>query len=126
MSEGPPAPTNAIVLHKGYIFSFNLVCLPDEDPYTPEELAYQLYYIEKWCTAQEREGPGVGALTAGERDQWAGNREYLINLHPDNEKSLNIIESAALCIVLDDSEPLNQQEVCKSIFELFLFFKSYT
>lgn len=109
--EGPPAQTNVIVLYRGYIFSFEPIDRGAEEPFTPEEIAYQLYYIEKWCRAQPVDGPGIGSLTTTDRSVWAHNREYLKRLHPDNEIGLKTIENALMCIALDDAEPLNQQEV---------------
>lgn len=82
-----------------------------EDVLTPQEIAYQLYYIDKWCQAQDRDGPGIGALTAADRSVWAVNRTYLRDLHPDNTRNLSLIEGAIFLYVLDDSEPLTQTDV---------------
>lgn len=110
VSEGPSAANNVVVICRGYIFSFDGV-LPGEEILTPQELAYQLYYIEKWCQAQERDGPGIGAMTTSDRSVWAQNRQYLTSLHRDNKRNLDIIEGAICVYVLDESEPLTQTDV---------------
>lgn len=111
MSEGVAASTNIIVLCRGYIFSFDVIDRFEDEPLTPQEIAYQLYYIEKWCQAQSSDGRGIGALTTTDRTIWAKNRRHLIELHPENEKSLQMIEDSLLVAVMDDSEPSNQQQV---------------
>lgn len=108
--EGPLASSNIIVLYRGYIFSFDAI-LPNEDILTPQEFTYQLYYIEKWCQAQERDGPGIGALTITDRSTWAKNHEYLKSLHPENAKNLDMIQKAICVFAFEDSEPLSPTDV---------------
>ena len=109
-SEGVIHSRNIVVMYRGYIFTFDIL-MPDESILGPQELAYQLSFIEKWCTAQERDGPGIGALTVSDRSVWAKNREYLKSLHPDNAKNLDIIENAIGVYAFEDSEPLSQTDV---------------
>ena len=85
--------------------------LPDEAIMTPQELAYQLYFIEKWCQSQEHDGPGVGALTVAQRSDWSKNRIHLRNLHPNNARNLDVIENAIGVYAFEDSEPLTQTDV---------------
>ncbi|XP_053214602.1 peroxisomal carnitine O-octanoyltransferase-like isoform X2 [Panonychus citri] len=111
--EGPPAPTNIIVLYRGYIFSFEAVDPQLEEPLTPQEIAFQLFYIEKWCQSQATDGPGVGALTVTDRSQWAKNRDYLIKLNTRNKKTIDRIEQSLFVIVFDDSEPTTQSQLLR-------------
>lgn len=97
-------------MYRGYIFSFDAI-LPDEDILTPQEIHHQLSYIEKWCSAQERDGPGIGALTVTDRSVWARNRKYLMALHPENEKNIKMIEGSIAVYAFEDSEPLTQTDV---------------
>lgn len=83
----------------------------NEEPLTPQEIAFQLNAIEKWCLSQPTDGPGLGVLTTLERSHWAANREYLTSLHSQNADNLKRIEEALLVISFDDSEPLTQKEV---------------
>ncbi|XP_074605471.1 peroxisomal carnitine O-octanoyltransferase-like isoform X2 [Brevipalpus obovatus] len=110
-SEGPPPPTNVIVLYRGYIFSMEVIDRSNEEPLTPQEIAFQLNAIEKWCLSQPADGPGLGVLTTLERSHWAANREYLASIHPQNADNLKRIEEALLVITFDDSEPLTQEEL---------------
>lgn len=113
-SEGPVASTNVIVLYRGYIFTFDMI-LPDESILTPQELAYQLLFIEKWCQSQERDGPGIGALTVTDRSLWAKNRQYLRALHPENAKIMDVIEKAIGVYAFEDSEPLSHTDVSDTV-----------
>lgn len=99
-----------IILNRGYIFSLE-GHLPNEELLTPQELAYQLFYIEKWCQAQDHDGPGLGALTVADRTVWANNRTYLKGLHPDNAKNLDLIENSVGVYAFEDSEPQSQSDV---------------
>ncbi|RWS08099.1 peroxisomal carnitine O-octanoyltransferase-like protein [Dinothrombium tinctorium] len=113
-SEGDPAPTNIIILYCGHIFSFDAID-ENEEPLTPQELAFQLYYIEKWCQAQNSRGQGIGSLTVGKRNDWANNREYLKQLSPQNVRNLEKIEKALMVLIFDDSEPVSQKEVMQEV-----------
>ncbi|XP_064456216.1 peroxisomal carnitine O-octanoyltransferase-like isoform X2 [Ornithodoros turicata] len=103
------SPTNVIVLCSGHIFSFGAVN-ENGEPITVDELSQQLEYIELYCAGMEA-GPGIGALTVGDRDSWAENRDALRNLHPENERNLQMIEDALLVVVLDNAAPENRTEV---------------
>jgi len=112
-SEGPLPPTNIIVLYRGYIFSFEAVNRENEQPLSALEIASQLRDIEKWCQSQPSPGSGVGALTTTDRTKWAKNRDYLIKLHSDNLKCLEMIEKSLKVFVLQDNEPLTQSQVLR-------------
>lgn len=118
-------------MYRGYLFSFEAIDRSIEEPLTPKEIAYQLGYIQDWCSNQTFDGPGLGSLTTMDRSNWAKNREYLINLHPQNAEILKKIEESLLVISFDDQEPLSQGEVicyvCR-VFSLFyhkLFYSFY-
>lgn len=98
------------MLYRGYVFSFDGL-LDNEQLLCPQELAYQLYYIEKWCQAQERDGPGVGALTTTDRTVWAKNRDHLRRLDARNARNLDLIEHSVMVFAYEDSEPLTQTDV---------------
>ncbi|CAG2178146.1 unnamed protein product [Oppiella nova] len=110
-SEGSKAPTNLIVLYRGYLFSFDLV--ENDEILTAHEIEGQLKFIEDWCQQQSTAGPGVGALTTTDRTKWAQNREYLIQLSADNKTILDTIESSLLAVALDDNEPITQEEILR-------------
>ena len=110
--------TVSIVLYRGYIFCYDNVF--DGQYLTAPEIESQLSYIEKWVQSQDRDGPGVGALTTTPRAEWALNREYLKSLSAENAKYLDIIEKAMNVCAFDDKEPPTQREV--NIFIVYSHF----
>jgi len=46
------------------------------------------------------------------RDDWSLKRKYLIELDEENEVKLNKIEKSILILSLDDTEAMNNDEVC--------------
>lgn len=108
-SEGSAAPTNLIVLYRGYLFSFDLA--PNEQILTAPEIQHQLAFIENWCQQQSSEGPAVGALTATDRTKWALNRQYLLDLSEENKKIIDTIENSLFVVTFDDNQPITQEEV---------------
>ncbi|XP_054716544.1 peroxisomal carnitine O-octanoyltransferase-like [Uloborus diversus] len=110
-SQEPSAPTHVVTLHRGHIFAFDAV---DEygDILIPPELKLQFQRIKSWC---EENGPGssVGALTTDDRTTWAKNREWLLQINPENEMHMETIDTALCVIVLDDEEPYSLTEIVK-------------
>uniref|UniRef100_A0A8C0J1V5 Peroxisomal carnitine O-octanoyltransferase n=1 Tax=Chelonoidis abingdonii TaxID=106734 RepID=A0A8C0J1V5_CHEAB len=100
-SEGE-CPSHLIVLCRGRVFAFDAV--HEGHILSPPEIFRQLAYIQKRCH-NEPDGPGLAALTSGERTQWAETREYLTNLDPKNLYLLEKIQSSLFVISLDDSSP---------------------
>lgn len=110
-SEEPTSPTHLVVMHKGHLFSLDAV---DEygDVLTPPEMELQLRRIDNWC---RETGPGasVGSLTVDDRTTWAKNREWLLQIHPENELHMETIDTALLVFSLDDNEPLTLTETLR-------------
>ncbi|KFM68406.1 Peroxisomal carnitine O-octanoyltransferase, partial [Stegodyphus mimosarum] len=109
--EEPASPTHVVILHGGHIFSFDAV---DEygDILIPPEFQLQFKRIKDWC---EENGPGssVGALTLDDRTSWAKNREWLLQIHPENELHMETINTALSIIVLDDAEPTDLTRIVR-------------
>ncbi|XP_077979259.1 peroxisomal carnitine O-octanoyltransferase-like [Glandiceps talaboti] len=109
-SEGP-SPNHIAVFRNGYIFSVDVI---DEDgePIPPPELLKQLIYIKSKCDSRVTAGPGIGALTAWDRTSWAETRQRLIELDPDNETRLHVIETCIICMVMDvDNSPTTGEQI---------------
>ncbi|XP_022687941.1 peroxisomal carnitine O-octanoyltransferase-like isoform X1 [Varroa jacobsoni] len=104
-------PTNVIVLCRGHIFSIEM-CDSQKIPLTAAEIAIGLEKIEKYCSTQPR-GKGVGALTCQEREQWAADRQHLIDLSKGNEEKLKygVIEESLMVCVLDETSPVTRSEI---------------
>lgn len=79
-------PTNVIVLCRGHIFSIE-VCDAQKQPLTPAEVAITLEKIESFCQKEPR-GKGVAGLTCQDRDQWAEDRQHLIEISAANANKL--------------------------------------
>lgn len=54
--------------------------------------------------------PGVGVMTAGNRDEWTDWRERLTATNPANKQVLQQIESSAFVVCLDDASPVTLNE----------------
>ncbi|WVQ72228.1 hypothetical protein IAR50_001777 [Cryptococcus sp. DSM 104548] len=55
--------------------------------------------------ADQKEGSGLGILTADNRDLWTETRDHIIALSPTNKKSIETIDSSILLLSLDSSPP---------------------
>ncbi|GAB6033304.1 hypothetical protein CHUAL_013075 [Chamberlinius hualienensis] len=104
--EGPPNSNYIIVLCRGNIFQVQVLDSQNQ-PLTVPELEKQLRHVQ---ANSSEYGPAVAALTSDERTSWAKNRSYLINLHPDNKKTLEKVENAISFLVLDEFSPANEVE----------------
>lgn len=118
----PSRYTHAIVARKGYFFSIELV-----DPQTGNPLPLILLEIQlQRCImladakSSSNSTPKLGLLTSGNRDDWARDREMLLQAgggrrRIDMERALEILESGAILVNLDDVSPVSRQE-CGEIF----------
>jgi carnitine O-acetyltransferase len=53
-------------------------------------------------------------LTAANRDVWTKNRDELLKISPKNKSSLDVIESAAFVVCLDDTKPASREEISRA------------
>lgn len=116
VDEGWPESVEIIVLYRGYIFAIKPVTMLNSQQaciLSAPQIERQLRYIEDWCQKKPL-GPGLGSLTTNERSIWKEAREELCRVCERNQQLLHRIESALSVLVLDDSEPLDTNE----IFEL--------
>lgn len=113
--EGPPESLEVIVLHRGYIFSITPVCMHGQSNASilPAPLIQkQLEHIKRWCHGRPQ-GPGVGALTTGERSDWNETREKLAKVCDKNKQILDRIDRALSVLVLDQNEPQNTSQILR-------------
>lgn len=97
------------VIRKGRFFEFDLV-KPDGQWLSAKEIETQLRKVIQSAGDQETPDP-VGALTSEHRDTWTDARSELIKDSPQNIKSLERIESAIVCVALDDTSPITRDEL---------------
>lgn len=88
---------------------FEVDLLDGDDILDPISIAHQLDYIDKF--KQDGTDADVSILTNGERTVWAANREKLRKLSPNNQHTLQRIESAMWLLVFDDFEPQADRDV---------------
>ena len=105
----PINPTSAhekhvIVLHKGHIFSLDVITDTGETK-SIDELEAELEHILILGNEKVRDGEAVGWLTTMNRDEWADARDILRNIHPRNKVFIETIESALFVLCLDDFSP---------------------
>jgi carnitine O-acetyltransferase len=57
-------------------------------------------------------GTSVGALTTQAREDWATSRQALLAAAPANRAALDVVETALLCVCLEDVVPRDTHEAC--------------
>jgi carnitine O-acetyltransferase len=101
--SGPSLERHVVVFHRGTAYRMDVIA-PDGQPHSLAELRAELTAVLEAGTAA---GPGdaVGHLTTGARAEWAANRRALLSLDPANVHALEVIETALLCLSLEDVQP---------------------
>jgi len=112
-----PSQTNhVIVARKGHWFAMDFVDAAG-DPLSVDHLEQQLQTCIELADDIPTSRPKLGLLTSMDRDSWATDRQTLIELGGDQmEEALEILESGAVVINLDDAQPESHQDGA----ELFL------
>lgn len=118
----PAVHHHAVVARHGYFFAVPLV-----DPATGH--CWPLHVLERHleecrvradqmqaasASAPGTQPPKLGWLTSSNRDDWARARHVLCQ-DPATEQALELLESGAVLLCLDDVEPVSRQE-CASLF----------
>ncbi len=105
---GPSQERHIAVLFRGNLFHVEVV---EEGgrPYPRAAVAEALRRVMRDGAA---EGVGVGALTTKPRAEWAASRQALLECHPANQRALEEVETALLCLCLEDTDPGGTREVC--------------
>ena len=111
----PSRNNHCIVARKGHFFSIVLV---DDDgnalPVTV--LEDQLQQCIEFADRIPSSRPKLGLMTSGNRDEWAGARDQLLNAGGlAMKEALEQLESGAILLNLDDEEPISRQE-CGELF----------
>ncbi|ELU17808.1 hypothetical protein CAPTEDRAFT_171816 [Capitella teleta] len=109
--EGP-TPTHLLVLCKGRLFTMDVLDAQGQLKTAPEIRA-ALQIIRDTCDRQMR-GPGIGSLTAGNRESWFKLREHLIQLDEKNARYLELIQTAIMGLSLDESSPDSMSGICQN------------
>lgn len=108
--DGPSPARHVAVFFRGAVFSLDVLS-SDGLPHSPDALAAGLRSI---LADGVRPASPVGHLTTKARAEWAASREALRAL-PGNAEALEVIESALLCLCLEDFAPADVQEACDQL-----------
>jgi carnitine O-acetyltransferase len=98
---GPSRERHILVFHRGKIHRLDVIG-ENGTPHPVEEIEAGLRAVVAASTGR---GQGVGALTTKARADWARSRQALLALDPRNRAALDEVETALLCICLEDEMP---------------------
>lgn len=113
-SERQPGPSPArhiVVFFRGNTFRMDVLD-PEGRPYAPADLEAGLHEVTKAGVVPAQYS--VGSLTTEARAEWADDRRELAAL-PGNAEALETVETALLCLCLDDLVPGDAQQACDQL-----------
>lgn len=106
---GPSRSRHIAVLCRGQAFRLDVL----DEHGSPRPLAAVeagLRTVLAAASAPVAGSTSVGPLTTLPRTQWAEHRRALLDRSPDNAASLEAVESALLCVVLEQAAPADARE----------------
>ncbi|XP_065194202.1 carnitine O-palmitoyltransferase 1, liver isoform-like isoform X2 [Sycon ciliatum] len=106
-------PDHVVILCNGHYYQASIYAA-DGSLVTPHEWADRLADIERE-SVNNKGGVNVAALTGQDRDTW-GRQYARLRGNETNSASLEAIETAALMVILDDSEPETDTEIALCCF----------
>lgn len=106
---GPSRSRHIAVLCRGQAFRLDVL---DEhgSPHPLGAVEAGLRAVLAAASAPVAGSTSVGPLTTLPRTQWAEHRRALLDRSPDNAASLEAVESALLCVVLEQAAPADARE----------------
>jgi carnitine O-acetyltransferase len=99
---GPSRERHIVVFHRGHLFRMDVID-PHGRPYAVPDLADGLRAVMTGAEVRGTPSAPVGHLTTKARGEWAESRRALLDCHPDNARLLDTVETALLCLCLDDA-----------------------
>ncbi len=108
---GPASARHVVVFSRGHACSLDVVD-PDGVPYAVDELAAGLRAVLERTADAAPPGTSVGHLTTQAREDWASNRQALLDVAPENRATLDVVETALLCVCLEDVAPESTHAAC--------------
>src|SRR5699024_6964387 len=107
-------PRHIVVFRRGNIFSVEVIA-DDGRAHSHAEIAAALRSVVDRGNDAPAAGTAVGALTTRERAQWAASRQGLLAHDRANADALDTVESALLCLCLDDVTPAGAEHACAEL-----------
>jgi carnitine O-acetyltransferase len=113
----PALHHHAVVARKGHFFALDFCDPVTAEPYPVQVLEEGLQEIVERAEEMEAKNyPKLGWLTSSHRDDWAAARQELFGLSCDNmTAALELLQSGAILICLDDDEPVSRAEVANQL-----------
>ena len=108
---GVATARHVLVLHRGHLVALDVLD-PTGAAYTPDEVAAGLRAVLEQTSTDAAPGTSVGHLTTLPREQWATLRQALLAADPGNPAALDVVETALLCVCLEDVVPRDVHEAC--------------
>ena len=108
---GVATARHVLVLHRGHLVALDVLD-PTGAAYTPDEVAAGLRAVLEQTSTDAAPGTSVGHLTTLPREQWATLRQALLAAGPGNPAALDVVETALLCVCLEDVVPRDVHEAC--------------
>lgn len=112
----PSQYAHAVVARKGYFFALDFCCPSTGKPYSLAALQDGLQSIVEQADQLATEGrqPHLGWLTSSQRDDWAKARQTLLDVGGEAmREALEVLQSGALMICLDDERPVSRREAAQ-------------
>ncbi|HZG98289.1 MAG TPA: choline/carnitine O-acyltransferase [Nocardioidaceae bacterium] len=111
---GPSRARHVIVFRRGHLFGLDVID-PQGRPYAATELEAALSDVLGSAATSAPPGTSVGHLTTLARAEWATRRQRLLECHPGNAASLDVVETALFVVCLEDGVPADAHEACDSL-----------
>lgn len=108
---GPSRARHIVVFTGGRMVRLDVVDAEGR-PYPVPEIAAALRAIRQAAADAPGAVESVGHLTTMARAEWAQHRQALLALDPGNAQALDTVESALLCLCLDDLRPGDTLQAC--------------
>lgn len=113
-SPGPATSRHIAVFYRGNVFRVDVVTA-DGQAHSPDDIGAALGTVAERGAVAATAETAVGALTTRERAQWAASRQGLVAHDRANEDALDTVESALLCLCLDDTVPDGPEQACAQL-----------
>lgn len=107
-----PDAKHLLVIRNGHLYTFDVLD-KDGNILPPAEIHSHLQYILNDTTTPP-EHP-VGYLTSENRDVWASLRQQLESSSGKNSEILDKIDTAAYCLCLDDTAPVEAEDMNRNM-----------
>ena len=112
----PSRHSHCIVARKGHFFAMDFLDPVTGDPLPTSALEARIQKCLDLADAIPSSRPKLGILTSNHRDHWADAREELLRIGGEGmREALELLESGAIVLNLDDEAPVSRQE-CGEIF----------